>query len=90
MADWYNPAHLALSALGAVHDQTALPWWVTIAATTIALRVALLPAAQLYANAVRGTLGKVDSAPVQRVVTSVAVNWFIVGFIASMKLSESI
>ncbi len=45
MADWYNPAHLALSALGAVHDQTALPWWVTIAATTIALRVALLPAA---------------------------------------------
>lgn len=54
------------------------------------LLVALLPAAQLYANAVRGTLGKVDSAPVQRVVTSVAVNWFIVGFIASMKLSESI
>lgn len=38
-----SPFELAQEAIVTVHTQTGLPWWLSIAGTAVALRMALLP-----------------------------------------------
>ena len=52
------------------------------------LLVVLLPAAQLYANAVRSKGGHAEAVP-KNVVVAVSATWFIVGFVVALKLSEA-
>ncbi|KAK9091567.1 hypothetical protein Sjap_024744 [Stephania japonica] len=42
--EWYDPAvRMVVDLLDGYHDLTGLPWWITIASSTLALRVVLLP-----------------------------------------------
>ncbi|KAK9106034.1 hypothetical protein Scep_022878 [Stephania cephalantha] len=42
--EWYDPAvQMVVDLLDWYHDLTGLPWWITIASSTLALRVVLLP-----------------------------------------------
>ncbi|MQM09149.1 hypothetical protein Taro_042014 [Colocasia esculenta] len=40
---WYAPVRVVISLLDGYHEAIGLPWWITIATSTLALRVLLLP-----------------------------------------------
>ncbi|CAA7404877.1 unnamed protein product [Spirodela intermedia] len=40
---WYAPVRGVISLLDGYHEFTGLPWWITIASSTFALRVSILP-----------------------------------------------
>ena len=50
----YSPPGLVQSALELIHTTTHLPWWASIAAATVALRIALFPlAVRMQVNAAK-------------------------------------
>lgn len=50
----YTPSGLLQTALDLLHTHSHLPWWATIAATTVAIRLMLVPmAVQLHINAIK-------------------------------------
>ena len=50
----YTPSGILQSALDLLHTHTHMPWWVTIAAFTVVIRLMLVPmAVQLHINAIK-------------------------------------
>eukprot|EP01018_Ginkgo_biloba_P018320 Gb_38756 [translate_table: standard] len=41
--EWYTPVDGVIAFLDGLHNLTALPWWLTIIVSTVAIRMALLP-----------------------------------------------
>lgn len=69
-SDWAN-IRLLMQLLEYVHDMSGLPWWVTIIATTLALRTAILPVgAYAVRNTARLQLAAVDLEPRQEEFTN--------------------